>query len=74
MKANQLYLFKEAKSHKSHSRMADKVHVRGHRRRNGSYVREHWRSRPHRRFSTFRRAVNTTEEQLSFVVNSKASN
>ena len=72
MKADQLYLFKEAKSHKSHSRMADKVHVRGHRRRNGSYVREHWRSRPHRRFGTFKR-FNSAEEQLSFVVNSEAS-
>ena len=72
MKADQLYLFKEAKSHKSHSRMADKVHVRGHRRRNGSYVREHWRSRPHRRFDTFKR-FNSAEEQLSFDVNSEAS-
>ena len=72
MKADQLYLFKEAKSHKSHSRLEGKVHVRGHRRRNGSYVREHWRSRPTRRFGVSRR-FNTTEEQLSFVVNSKAS-
>ncbi|MCY3724809.1 hypothetical protein F4X88_12345 [Candidatus Poribacteria bacterium] len=72
MKADQLYLFKEAKSHKSHSRMANKVHVRGHRRRNGSYVREHWRSRPNRRFGTFKR-INSTEEQLSFVVNSDTS-
>ena len=73
MKADQLYLFKEAKSHKSHSRMADKVYVRGHRRRNGSYVKEHWRSRPNRRFSTFKR-FNSTEEQLSFVVGSEDSN
>ena len=73
MKADQLYLFKEAKSHKSHSRMADKVHVRGHQRRNGSYVKEHWRSRPNRRFGISRR-LNSTEEQLSFVINSKASN
>lgn len=73
MKANQLYLFKEAKSHKSHSRMADKVYVRGHRRRNGSYVKEHWRSRPNRRFGTFKR-FNSTEEQLSFVVGSEDSN
>ena len=69
MKADQLYLFKEAKSHKSHSRMADKVYVRGHRRRNGSYVKEHWRRRPNRRFGTFKR-FNSTEEQLSFVINS----
>ena len=40
MKAKQLYLIKEAKSH---VRMAGKVYVRGHRRRNGSYVKEHWR-------------------------------
>ncbi len=73
MKADQLYLFKEAKSHKSHSRMADKVYVRGHRRRNGSYVKEHWRSRPHRRFSTIKR-FNSTEEQLSFVVGNEDSN
>lgn len=73
MKADQLYLFKEAKSHKSHSRMADKVYVRGHRRRNGSYVKEHWRSRPHRRFGTIKR-FNSTEEQLSFVVGNEDSN
>ena len=73
MKADQLYLFKEAKSHKSHSRMADKVYVRGHRRRNGSYVKEHWRSRPNRKFGTFKR-FHSTEEQLSFVVGSEDSN
>ena len=72
MKADQLYLFKEAKSHKSHSRMADKVYVRGHRRRNGSYVKEHWRSRPNQRFGAFRR-FNSTDEQLSFVVGSEDS-
>ena len=72
MKADQLYLFKEGKSHKSHSRMADRVHVRGHRRRNGSYVKEHWRSRPHRKFSTFKR-IHSTEEQLSFVISSDTS-
>ena len=72
MKADQLYLFKEGKSHKSHTRMADKVHVRGHHRRNGSYVKEHWRSRPHRKFGISRR-FSTTEEQLSFDVNSEAS-
>ena len=72
MKADQLYLFKEAKSHKSHSRMADKVYVRGHRRRNGSYVKEHWRRRPNRKIGTFKR-FNSTDEQLSFGINSDAS-
>ena len=40
MKAKQIYLIKEAKSH---VRVAGKIHVRAHRRRNGSYVKEHWR-------------------------------
>ncbi len=46
MKANQLYLFKEGKSH---LRVAGKVHVRGHRKRNGCYVKPHWRRRPGKR-------------------------
>lgn len=64
MKANQLYLFKEGKSHIRIS--AGKIHVRAHRRRNGSYVKEHWRNRPSRRFENPRR-FSPADEQLSFV-------
>ena len=60
MRANQLYLLKEAKAH---IRMAGKIHVRAHRRRNGSYVKAHWRKRPCRGFE-LPRAVGTTAEQL----------
>lgn len=69
MKANQLYLFKEGKSH---IRMAGKIHVRAHRRRNGSYVKEHWRNRPSRRIGGFRR-FSSSDEQLTFFENSEAS-
>lgn len=69
MKANQLYLFKEGKSH---IRMAGKVHVRAHRRRNGSYVKEHWRSKPIKGISISKR-FSTPEEQLIFSVNSETS-
>lgn len=51
MKAKQLYLIKEAKSH---VRVAGKIHVRAHRRRNGSYVKEHWRRKPSKKVGTHR--------------------
>ena len=51
MKAKQLYLIKEGESH---VRMAGKVHVRAHRRRNGSYVKGHWRRKPSKSVGTDR--------------------
>ena len=66
MKAKQLYLIKEAKSH---IRMAGKVHVRGHRRRNGSYVKEHWRRRPNRRISIHKRFHSTADQLTIFEAN-----
>ena len=69
MKANQLYLFKEGKSH---IRMAGKIKVRAHRRRNGSYVKEHWRNPPSRRFGGPKR-FSSTDEQLIFFESNKTS-
>ena len=66
MKAKQLYLIKEAKSHVRMT--AGKVYVRGHRRRNGSYVKEHWRGQPNRRFSMHKR-FDSASEQLSLFEN-----
>ena len=62
MEAKQLYLIKEAKSH---IRMAGKIHVRGHRRRNGSYVKEHWRRRPSNRRSGIHKRFHSTAHQLT---------
>ena len=69
MKAKQLYLFKEVVSH---IRINGKVHVRGHQRRDGSYVKEYWRKRPTRKGST-RKLSPTQIQQLSFLKNKKAS-
>ena len=69
MKAKQLYLIKEVKSH---VRMAGKIHVRAHRRRNGSYVKEHWRRTPSRRIG-IRKRFDTAAEQLSFFENDETS-
>ena len=69
MKAKQLYLIKEARSH---VRMAGKVHVRGHRRRNGSYVKEHWRRSPHRKISVHKR-FKSTADQLAIFETEEAS-
>ena len=63
MKAKQLYLIKEAKSH---VRMAGKIHVRGHRRRNGSYVKEHWRRRPNKRIGMPKRFESTADQLTIF--------
>ena len=63
MKAKQLYLIKEAKSH---VRMAGKVHVRGHRRRNGSYVKEHWRRLPNRKIGIHKRFESTADQLAIF--------
>lgn len=63
MKAKQLYLIKEAKSH---VRMVGKVHVRGHRRRNGSYVKEHWRRAPNRRAGIHKRFERTADQLTIF--------
>ena len=65
-KVKQLYLFKEVESH---MRITDKIHVRAHQRRDGSYVREYWRKRPARRSST--RKLVTSEEQMSFLEGEK---
>ena len=69
MKAKQLYLIKEAKSH---VRMAGKVYVRGHRRRNGSYVKEHWRRAPHRKIGIPKR-FESTPDQLTIFETKEAS-
>ncbi len=69
MKAKQLYLIKEAKAH---VRMAGKVHVRGHRRRNGSYVKEHWRRRPNTRIR-FQKRFEPTADQLTIFEATEAS-
>ncbi len=63
MKAKQLYLIKEAKSH---IRMAGKVYVRGHRRRNGSYVKEHWRRPPNRKISIHKKFESTADQLAIF--------
>ncbi|MDE0011507.1 MAG: hypothetical protein OXU36_10185 [Candidatus Poribacteria bacterium] len=65
-KVKQLYLFKEVESH---MRITDKIHVRAHQRRDGSYVREYWRKRPARRSGT--RKLITSEEQMSFLEGEK---
>ena len=59
MKAKQLYLIKEGESH---VRMAGKIHVRAHRRRNGSYVKGYWRRKPSKSDGTYRR-LEATEMQ-----------
>ena len=69
MEAKQLYLIKEAKSH---IRMAGKVYVRAHRRRNGSHVKEHWRRAPTKRFSMHRQ-FDTTSVQLILFENNDTS-
>ena len=66
MKAKQLYLIKEAKSH---VRMAGKVYVRGHRRRNGSYVKEHWRRPPNKRIGIHKRFESTADQLTIFETN-----
>ena len=66
MKAKQLYLIKEAKSH---VRMAGKIHVRAHRRRNGSFVKEHWRGRPSKRVGIHRRFDSSDEQLTIFEIN-----
>jgi hypothetical protein len=68
-KVKQLYLFKEVESH---MRITDKIHVRAHQRRDGSYVKEYWRKRPIRKGGT-RKLLPTAEEQLSFLGNEKPS-
>ena len=62
-KVKQLYLFKEVESH---MRITDKIQVRAHQRRNGSYVKEYWRKRPIKKGGT-RKLFPTPVEQLSFL-------
>lgn len=59
MKAKQLYLIKEGESH---VRMDGKIHVRAHRRRNGSYVKGHWRRKPDVNLGIHKR-LNASEKQ-----------
>jgi hypothetical protein len=66
-KVKQLYLFKEVESH---MRITDKIQVRAHQRRNGSYVKEYWRKRPIKKGGTHK-LFPTPEEQLSFLKNEK---
>ena len=60
MRAKQLYLFKETKTHIDTS---GKIFVNGYRRGNGTQVKAYWRKSPSRQIGA-RKNLTTNKEQL----------